>query len=358
MKRLLLTAAGGGVSENLIRAIRVADDPYFIIGTSCDRYSLARSSADRNYLIPRADTGVAYVQAVRTVVERERVDLIIPCHDTEVATLSRYRDEVGARLFFPRHDMIEVFQDKLKLNQELATRGVPVAETQLFTNTSAVDRLFERSGDEGLLWCRLRRSSASRGSLPVRNRQQLDAWVSYWETMRGVSPEEFMVSEYLPGRDFAFQSLWNRGHLVLAKTCERLAYLAGEWMPSGSSSTPRVGRLVNEPTVNAVCVATVRGIDSEASGIYCIDLKENGSGSPCITEVNIGRFFMISPIFNLVGRYNMAELYLQLAFGERVKIDEHDQFSDIGKEETYLVREFDGAPLIIPKSGIDNCNEA
>jgi hypothetical protein len=53
----------------------------------------------------------------------------------------------------------------------------------------------------------------------------------------------------------------------------------------------------------------------------------------------------------------MAELYLQKAFGESVAIHEQDRFSDIGPEETYLVREFDGEPLIIPKHRIEGFGE-
>lgn len=355
MKKLLVTAAGGGVSENLIRAIRTTDDSHFIAGVSCDQYALARASTDTKHLIPRADAEAAYAEAVRKVVDKERIDLVIPCHDTEVGTLSLYRSEIGTHLFLPSHEMVKTFQDKLSLNQELASQDIPVAETCHFSDTAAVERLFERKGSDDLLWCRLRRSSASRGSLPVKTKEQLDAWVHYWETMRGIPAHEFTVSEYLPGRDFAFQSLWNHGKLVIAKTCERLIYLAGEWMPSGKSSTPRVGKLVNEPAVNEICEAAVKGLDPDANGIYCIDLKENYNGEPCITEFNIGRFFMISPIFNLVGRYNMAELFLKLAFGEQVEIDARFRFSDIAEEETYLVREFDGAPLIVSKNRIDNC---
>jgi carbamoyl-phosphate synthase large subunit len=357
LTRILLTAAGGGVSENLLKAIRASTVATCVVGVSCDRFSLARSSTERAYLVPRADAGLEYVQAVRRIVERERIDLIIPGHDAEVSPLSRHRNDLGARLFLPRHETIEQLQDKLRLNQGLSALGAPVARTHPYTDTEAVDRLLEEAGPGGLVWCRLRRSSASRGSLPVNSRAQLDAWVDYWEAMRRVGRDQFIVSEYLPGRDFAFQSVWNRGRLVLAKCCERLVYLAGDWMPSGTSSTPRVARLTNEAAVNQVCEAAVHGLDAEASGIYCIDLKEDRLGQPCITEINLGRFFMISPVFNLVGRHNMAELFIRLAVGESVQVDDSERFSDIGVQETYLVREFDGAPALLPKRLIDQLQE-
>ena len=61
-------------------------------------------------------------------------------------------------------------------------------------------------------------------------------------------------------------------------------------MPSGTSSSPRVGRLTNDPRVNKLCSDVVLKLDREATGMFCIDLKEASDGTPCITEINIGRF--------------------------------------------------------------------
>ena len=62
---------------------------------------------------------------------------------------------------------------------------------------------------------------------------------------------------------------------------------------------------------------------------------------------------MISPIFNFVGRYNMAELYLDLAFGEEVHIPPSERFSDIGEEETLLVRELDQEPAVLTAAEVE-----
>ena len=56
---------------------------------------------------------------------------------------------------------------------------------------------------------------------------------------------------------------------------------------------------------------------------------------------------MITPLFNTVGRHNMAELYVRLAFGELPEIAPQERFGDIGSEETYLVREVDNEPEVL-----------
>jgi hypothetical protein len=164
---------------------------------------------------------------------------------------------------------------------------------------------------------------------------------------------EFTVSEFLPGRDFACQSIWKDGELIIAKTCERLEYLFGENMPAGTSSSPRVGRLCLDERVNQICQRAISGLDPGATGVFAMDLKEDADGSPCVTEINNGRFFMITPVFNEVGRHNMAEIYIRLALGEDYVVNEDERFSDIGQDTVFLLRSADHEPIILTGSALE-----
>lgn len=352
MRRVLVTSAGGGASNNLMQGLRACGLPVFLVGTSIDPYYLARSRADRNYLVPRVDAGEPYLEALERIVARESIDLVIPNSDLEVPAVSAARDRLGARTFLPRHETIELCQDKLALTRHLAARGIRVPETCPIESPDRAAEAFDRFGNPDLLWCRMRRGGGSKGSLPVKHPDQVRFWVKYWTEMRGVPEGMFVLCEYLPGRDYAVQSLWLEGELVQAKACERLHYLFGALMPSGSSSTPRVARTIDSPAVNETCVATVRAVDPRATGLFCLDLKEDRKGVPCVTEINIGRFFMITPLFNAVGRHNMAELYVRLAFGECPEVGPGERFGDIGPEETYLVREVDNEPAVLTAAEI------
>jgi carbamoyl-phosphate synthase large subunit len=347
VKRILVTSAGGGASNNLMKGLRESSLPVFLVGTSIDPYYLARSRGDRNHLIPRVDSGEAYVEALARIVGEEGIDLVIPNNDLEVPAVSAARDRLGARTYLPAHESIGLCQDKLALTRHLAAHGIRVPETHPIGNPKQAEELFARFGHPDRLWCRMRKGGGSKGSLPVKNPDQVHFWVDYWTEMRGVPEDMFVLCEYLPGRDYAVQSLWHEGELIQAKTCERLDHLFGGIMPSGSSSTPRVALALEDPLINDLCVSTVRAVDPRATGLFCIDLKEDREGVPCVTEINIGRFFMITPLFNAVGRHNMAELYVRLAFGELPKIAPQERFGDIGSEETYLVREVDNEPEVL-----------
>lgn len=347
MKTILVTGAGGGGSNNLIRGFRRIGYPVRIIGTNADQYKLIQSLADRNYLIPNGDAGRSYQTALCKVIEAEKVDLVIPNNDTEVRAVATIRDELPARTFLPSHATIELCQDKYSLSTNLSANGFKVARTYAIPGIDAVDEIYANFTGAEKLWCRMRRGSGSRGSLPVKSPEHVKFWIRYWNEMHGIPENMFTLSEYLPGRDFAFQSIWKDGQLVIAKTCQRLSYFFGYQMPSGTSSTPQIGRLVNNPEVNRICTQAVQAIDPHATGMFSIDLKEDSNGVPCITEINIGRFFMITIAFNSVGVYNMAELYLKLAFGEDFQVDEKARYGDIGDEETFLIRELDNDPEVL-----------
>ena len=116
-------------------------------------------------------------------------------------------------------------------------------------------------------WLRPNEGAGGRGSAPVRDIPSATCWLKFWQAQWPGT--RFIAQEFLPGRDYAVQSLWREGELIQAKTCERLDYLFGAIMPSGSSSTPRVARTIDDPLINELCVATVRAVDTRATGLFC-----------------------------------------------------------------------------------------
>jgi len=353
VKTVLITGAGGGGSNNLIRSIRRSAYPVRLVGSNADRFILSRSLAEANYLLPRGDSGAGYIGALNQIVAAEKLDLIVPNNDTEVRGISAGREKLDAPVFLPAHATVELCQDKFSLADHLTAQGLRVARTVAVTDLDRLEETFEQLGPADRLWCRMRKGSGSAGSLPVNKPEQARFWIKYWQEMRGVPENMFLLSEYLPGRDYAFQSVWKDGRLVLAKTAERLVYLFARLMPSGTSSTPQVARLVNNPQVNEICTRAVKLIDPHATGLFSIDLKEDRNGVPCITEINIGRFMMIIIFFSSVGRHNIAEIYLRLALNETVEIPEKDRYSDIGDEELYLIRGVDNEPGVISASELE-----
>src|SRR5207245_5530581 len=78
--RVLVTGAGTGSSENLLRSLRAGDASLALVGCHHDRFALKSSAADAKYLVPPA-THRDYPRALGRIIGREKVDLLIPTSD-------------------------------------------------------------------------------------------------------------------------------------------------------------------------------------------------------------------------------------------------------------------------------------
>jgi hypothetical protein len=336
--RVLVLSAGNGAASNLIRSLQAAGD-IDVVGAHGDRFVLKKSPAPRNYLVPPTDDP-AFGDTLLTLVDKLEIDLVLPGHDDDVRELSRLRGRLGRRAFLPSASMIETCQDKYRATLVLRAHGVPAPRTEPVSALADLDAIFARFGAPPRLWCRIRSGSGSRGAIPVVRAAQARAWIEYWAEMRGVPVTDFTLSEYLPGRDFNAQALWQDGRLVLVKTSERLSYFGGGSQPSGMSSTPGLARSVVEPAVVDTCTRAIDALDARASGVFSIDLKADADGVPNVTEINAGRFAMITTFYDICGRHNMAAVCVRLARRERVAIAE--PYETI--EDHYLVRDLDTLP--------------
>jgi len=313
LTRILVTGAGGSAASNFVHSLRSAPAEFHVVGTDSKREHLELTDLDARYLLPRADDP-AYLHELNAVVEHERVEIVHPQPDPEVRLLSDRRAEVQARVFLPAAETIELTQDKLAATARLDAVGVPVPETGEGDVHDAAEQILAKHGKA---WVRARQGAGARASLPVTTVHQAVSWARYWVETKGLTYDDFMVGQFLPGREFAFQSLWKDGQLVTSQARERLEYLYGHLTPSGQTSTPSVARTVHRDDVNEFAAAAVRAVDPSADGVFCVDLKEDGEGQPRVTEINAGRFFTTSNFLTEAGA-NMPFTYVRLALGEHV----------------------------------------
>jgi carbamoyl-phosphate synthase large subunit len=340
-KCVLVLGAGTGASNNLIRSLRAGDSSLAIVGCHHDRFFLRKSTSDRRFLIPTA-SDIRFLPALREVIETAGIDLLIPGSDADVAVVARLRDQITCRVLLPSSRTIDTCQDKYTLTSFLRARDLAAPLTVPIGDLGEIEAAFARLNPVDRVWCRMRTGTGSMGATAVRTPEQARGWISYWREMRGVPVTSFTLCEYLPGRDFACQSVWRAGALLGMKACERLAYYGGANRASGMSSTPALAKTVTDPRVYQVCTDAIGALEGQASGVFSIDLKESIHGVPNITEINAGRFFMITNIFDLTGQHNLAAMYVRAALGEAVEPFEVDDAA----ENHYLVRDLDTLPDI------------
>jgi carbamoyl-phosphate synthase large subunit len=313
---VLLLGAGGSAAANVLDSLRRAPADYHVVGADASPTKLHLSAADECVVIPRAaDDG--YAAAIISAVERFRCDVVHPQPDPDVLAVGALRDEIPAHTYLPSQSALEIAADKLSFAARLREAGVPVPQTTTFSDigdvASATAKLLT---EHKQVWVRARVGAGARASLPVRQGAQAEAWVRWWVDERGLQGSDFMASEFLPGREFAYQSVWQDGELVAGQLRERLEYLYGHLTPSGQTSTPSVARTVEEPAIDLLAQLAIRTLDGVPCGAYCVDIKESESGVAKVTEINAGRFFTTSNFFAAAG-LNMPDLLIRCALGEQ-----------------------------------------
>ncbi len=338
--KVVITGAGGGGANNIITTIKERED-YFLIGFDISEYKVVRANVDRRFVVPPASSP-EYETKISRIISEQKPELIIPTNDPEVEKLSEIRDRLETRLFFPDHESVTLCLDKWKFYNFAMEKGIRMAETYHVERLDDVDEIFSNF-DSDMLWCRAIKGAGSKGATKVKDAEQAKWWIKYWNEMRGMQISDFTISEFLPGRDFACQSTWNNGKLVLMKAAERLSYIEAASRPSNMSSSPELAKTVSDKSLFDFCIDVIQKLSGDkAHGNYDIDIKMNDQNQYCVTEINIGRFFMITNLFNLSGKHSMIDTYLKLARGIDPNIENPFDFS-----EMYLIRSLDTLPTVL-----------
>jgi predicted ATP-grasp superfamily ATP-dependent carboligase len=345
---VLLAGAGGSAGANFCQALRLGKRRYRVIGADASAVHLHLATADVRVVVPRAGEQ-NYVEALQWVIERYGAEVVHPQPDPDVRAIGAARDDLSAATYLPPQTTLELVADKLTFASVLRDKGVPVPES---TAIESIDRV--RVVVSALLkehprvWVRARVGAGARASLPVRSPDQAEAWISWWIDEKGFEAADFMACEFLPGREYAYQSVWQDGELVAGQARERLEYLYGHLTPSGQTSTPAVARTVSDPRIDNLACAAIRALDTTPCGVYCVDVKEDQDGSVKVTEINAGRFFTTSNFFAEAG-LNMPDLLVRCALGERPpRLRSSPLPADL-----YWIRMVDMGYRLVPGDGLD-----
>jgi carbamoyl-phosphate synthase large subunit len=329
LKKLLVTGSGGSAATNFIRSLRLSGEKFYIVGADSSKYHAQLSQAEVTYLLPDCHDK-DYLNKLSDIVKKEKIQLIHCQPDPEVKYLSDHRSKFKGKVYLPSKKAVDIAQDKFAFYKVMRDAHVPVPLTYKVQNPFNLEKILEQHNCK--LWLRAGQGAGSLAALPVQTFGLAFNWIEYWCT-KGLSWDDFIISEFLPGKEYAFQSLWENGKLITSAARQRIEYLFQNRMPSGQSSTPTVAKSVHNLMVNAVATKAVIALDKNATGIFCVDLKEDKQGIPNVTEINVGRFFTTSYFFAKAGS-NMPYYYVKMAFGE--KIPHQPQYDAVPKDYCWI----------------------
>jgi len=340
---ILVSGCCGVVSRAIARSIKMSKhySAARIIGVDvCNYwYGLHESLFDRIYRVSDIDSDTGYAAQVRDICTKEDIDLAIITPEKEV--LFWTRENLGVPVTLPPAALAEIASDKRKLYQCLGPTGlVPwhMVHTRRDLLAGGAESIV---GGDYPLWIRdiAVGSDSGKGALRADNIDDIRAWV-----LLNRNIGEFMLSAFLPGRNFACCMLFDDDRLL--KTCcyERLEYYMAPVAPSGVTGNISRGRLVNDDRVLASAEAAVRETARQTGetihGLLTVDLREDANGLPLVTEINIRHTAPTSAY--AAGGSNMVEAQIHHSLGRLDLIDDSPVHFP---ENNYILRDIDGRPL-------------
>lgn len=306
-KKILIAGAGGAPSEGVINSLLFSKIPVEVLGMGSEPTDLVLSSAKRKYYVPYADRP-EYRESLLRIVEKERPHLVHFQNDLEIYHASKLREEIlalGAKIFMPDHEVIDVCVHKYKTYLKLRAAGVAVPENLLIGNENDLKNAFYRLGDRnGKIW--LRASSiggGGKGALPTNDFLFAKGWI---ERYKGWG--DFVAAQMLTADTVTWLSIWHEGKLVVAQTRIRKGWTHGNRTVSGVTGVTKVGQTFSDPQVDEIAMKTVYAVSAKPHGIFGVDMTYDENGIPNPTEINISRFFTTVLFFTKAG-LNMPEIF-------------------------------------------------
>jgi predicted ATP-grasp superfamily ATP-dependent carboligase len=349
---IVITGAGGSGGINFVRALRLAEAQkrvkLFLVCTDHNPHFLNFPEADARFISPRHDDR-DFVPMILKLVKKYRARFLHPHPSSEARVVSEnialFKDE-KVETYLPRGTSI--MPDKLEIHNALSKHNVSVPKTASISSLGDVDSAFLKLGHP--LWIRAKSGAGGRLGLKVDTPEQAKHWVELNVLQNRAAIDDFILQEYLLGKDLAFDSLWFKGQLITSYSRERLQYFLRHISLSGITGTPTVARTVEDEKLNQVSIEAIRALDQKPHGFFSVDVKEDASGKPVVTEVD-GKWHTTAPLWGyaFAKALNKPELniaYQYLMLGLNGSLDDDLPPFNLFPTDHYLVRQLDAGVIL------------
>ncbi len=268
--RVLVTGANSTVAQSIIKALRASRLGVELYGCDINPYSPGLHRADRAFLVkPYTDPG--YERQMLAMIERHRIDVVLPGVEGELQQLARRREawakRTGVRVIVNSPALLDVTQDKWLTAKFLASRGLAAPASTIDLAPDALAAFIARVGFP--LVVKPRRGATSRHVYVVRDEAELARVLPtvpgpVIQEHLGSADEEYTVGAFIDAR----------GRLRGVAALRRI-------LAAGITGTAIAGRF---PDVEAEVARIVAALKPIAS--FNVQLRRGRDGRPTTFEVN------------------------------------------------------------------------
>jgi len=309
---VLIVPAGSGMAVAAIKALR-QDKRMRIISTDVNKLAPGLYLSDKGYIIPPFKSETFY-PALKKIIEREKIKVIIPALDTillEFSTRKKEFEDVGTKVLVSKPRTIEITRDKWKTYNEFK-KIIPLPKSFIRKEDIDIDyplNIKPRSG------------SGSQHVYKVNSKEELEFFCDRVENP--------IIQEYLRGKEYSVDCLADmNGKLILCIPRERIETKAGISVKGKITKDKRLEDMAKKIPSKL-----------QFSGPFFFQAKEDKNGVPKLTEINarIAGTMCLSSL----SRPNIHSLGVRLCVGENVEISKIKYGLYVTRywEEIYLTEE-------------------
>jgi carbamoyl-phosphate synthase large subunit len=266
-----------------------------LVGTDVSAGAAGLSVADHAEIMPAANT-LHYIPALRKLVEKYSIRLIVPLADLDLRTLSRHAAEfaqTGCHVMVGPEKVIADIRDKVAFNEIVKRAGLRAIRS--FDLPGFRRQPFYPAFAKPL------NSSPAVGSGRVGSEKELNAHIAAFGP-------RLLVQDYVPGQEFTIDVFCRRDGVVCAAVPrQRLMIRSGEVEKSLT---------VNDPSLIDAAVKLVAQLPG-MWGVFNIQCRRPIGGQPHFFEVN-ARFGGGAPLSIQAG-VDLPRMLIMEVLGQKVQ---------------------------------------
>ena len=344
--KILITGVGGPTPRSFAIALKKYSNykSFELFGTDTNPLSIGlyqNELFNKTYLIPQAqDSG--YWLHIQKIIKENAIDMAVILPEQEVMEWSRLKinSKLPCPAFIPDYHLTELLVDKARMTDVLKDQDIVPPSITFERNIQDTEEIINKFN--GSFWVRSTTGTSGLGSLKIDNENSLKTWIE-------INPnvQQFIASQYLPGRNLACKMLYYDGKLLRTACCERVKYIMSKVAPSGITGNVSFGRLIND---TKVVHEAKRAMDylfdftgAQQHGFFTVDMKEDNVGKPYITEINV-RHVAMTQCFAAAGA-NFASDTIRLLDGDPTFVNEYQMYEF--EKDLIFLRDVDSLPILM-----------
>lgn len=190
---ILITGAGAGVGQSIIKAVKLSKINTKIIATDNNPMAAGMYRADAAYLVPLANEK-GYIKKIIEICNKEKVNLILVGTDVELPILADNKKKIesstSANLIVSNPRAIKIADDKWRTVQFLKENGFPYPKSAI----KDFDKFIEKNGLPVIVKPRV--GARSIGFQVIKNKNELDKNINFMQEYLSTEDDEHTCSSF------------------------------------------------------------------------------------------------------------------------------------------------------------------